>query len=178
MKHYLIQFLLIILPAISLAQSPGEELMTWNANRKLNWNDYKANPDPTTGAAATTTTYLTIEYKMSNESFQFKIKSFFSKDLSWGLHRTDYILQHEQGHFDIAEIFARKLYKEMSSYVFNKRTYQKDLNKIYEGVVQEKTDFQNNYDRETNHSIDKEKQAMWLVKIKNLLREYEDFAGY
>ena len=48
-------------------------------------------------------------------------------------HKTDYILKHEQGHFDIAEIFARKLNKKMSEYKFNKTTYKTDLKNIYDG---------------------------------------------
>ena len=94
------------------------------------------------------------------------------------MHKTDYILSHEQGHFDIAEIFARKLHKEMSKYRFNKKTYQKDLKKIYDAVTEEKTEIQNNYDRETNHSINKREQAEWLKKIKEMLEEYEEFSGY
>ena len=94
------------------------------------------------------------------------------------MHKTDYILSHEQGHFDIAEIFARKLYKKMSEYKFNRRTYQKELNKIYQDILDEKEEIQNDYDRETNHSINKEKQAEWLKKLKRLLEEYEDYAGY
>ena len=37
---------------------------------------------------------------------------------------------------------------------------------------------QNEYDRETNHSINKDKQTEWLKKIDQLLREYKAFAGY
>ena len=34
---------------------------------------------------------------------------------------------------------------------------------------------QNEYDDETNHSINKEKQAEWLKKIEKMLEEYKDF---
>ena len=37
---------------------------------------------------------------------------------------------------------------------------------------------QNDYDKETRHSINKEKQAQWLKKIERLLVEYEDYADY
>ena len=94
------------------------------------------------------------------------------------MHKTDYILSHEQGHFDIAEIFARKLNKKMSEYRFDKKTYQKDLNKIYHDILDEKEKMQNDYDKETNHSINKEKQAEWLKKIAKMLEEYKDYADY
>ncbi len=170
--------LLFLLPLFASAQEANEELLEWSTFRKLTWNDYKAKPNPLSDAAATTTTYLSIEYKISSSNFSFKIKSLFSKDRSWGRHKDNYILSHEQGHFDIAEIFARKLHKKMSEYTFSKRTYQKDLKKIYEEVTNEKEQMQNDYDRETRHSIDKEKQSEWLKKIAALLQQHESWADY
>lgn len=180
MKYFLKYFLLLFLlaPSALLAQSSDEELLDWSASRKLSWTDYKANPKPENDAAASTTTYLAIDYNITSTSFSYKIQSRFSKTRSWGLHKTDYILSHEQGHFDIAEIFARKLHKKMGEYKFDKKTYQKDLNKIYDTVTREKTDMQNKYDRETNHSIKKTEQAQWLKKIAAMLKEYNDYADY
>ena len=163
---------------LSFAQSQNEELLDWSASKKLTWKDYKADPDPGSDAAASTTSYLSIEYNITRASFGYKIQSRFSKTRSWGLHKTDYILSHEQGHFDIAEIFARKLNKQMSEYRFDKKTYQKDLNKIYHDLLEEKEKMQNDYDKETNHSINKEKQAEWLKKIGKMLEEYQDYANY
>jgi hypothetical protein len=168
----------LLLPSVLSAQSKDEELLEWNAARKLTWSDYKASPNPESDAAASTTTYLGIDYNISSTSLSYKIQSLFSKTRSWGLHKTAYILGHEQGHFDIAEVFARKLHKEMSEYKFNKKTYQKDLQKIYNEVTGEKEDVQNEYDRETRHSINKEKQAEWLRKIAKMLEEYKDYADY
>lgn len=176
MKYFL--SLLLFIPAILSAQSKDEELLEWNASKKLTWNDYKASPDPTSDAAASTTTYLSIEYNITSSSFGYKIKSRFSKTRSWGLHKTDHILSHEQGHFDIAEVFARKLNKLMSEYKFDWKTYRQDLKKIYQDVLDEKEEMQNEYDQETNHSINKEKQEEWLKKIKKVLKEYENFSNY
>lgn len=170
--------LCLLLPLAMNAQDKNEEMIDWASNRKLSWTDYKANPSPNSDAAASTTTLIGIEYKMSNNSFDYSISCKFSLSRSWGLHKTDYILSHEQGHFDIAEIYARKLHKAMSEYQFNSRTYQKDLRKIYQDIMKEKEEFQNTYDRETNHSIKKDKQAEWLVRIAALLEEYKDYAGY
>jgi hypothetical protein len=170
--------ILLALPTLSGAQEKNEELIPWSASRKLVWSDYKAKPDPNSDAAASTTTYLGIEYNMRNNSFGYKITCSFSKNRSWGLHQNDHILGHEQGHFDIAEIYARKLNKQMSQYKFNKNSYQQDLTKIYQGILKEKEDFQNLYDAETNHSINKTKQAEWLTRISSLLEEYKSFAGY
>ncbi len=175
---------LLLLPALPYAQDgPGpaslnEDLLEWSATRKLTWNDYKASPNPASDAAASTTTYLTISYNISNTDFSYKIESRFSKTRSWGLHKTPYILSHEQGHFDIAEIFARKLYQKMSEYRFDRRSYEKDLKKIYQEILDEKKEMQDEYDEETNHSINKEKQGEWLKLIERMLEESKDYSQY
>ena len=167
-----------MLPVAAAAQETNEELLNWNSSKRLTWADYKAAPDPSSDAAASTTTYLMITYNLSNENFSYKIESKFSRTRSWGLHKTPYILSHEQGHFDLAEVFARKLNKKMSEYVFNRKTYQKELKKIYQDILSEKEEMQNKYDKETNHSINKEKQAEWLKKIDQMLNEYKAYADY
>ena len=161
-----------------LAQDKDEELVKWSPSSKLTWADYKASPNPNSDAAASTTTYLGISYNIASNSFSYKIESSFSKTRSWGLHKTTYILSHEQGHFDIAEIFARKLHRQMSAYKFNKNNFQRELKKIYQDILDEKEKMQNDYDRETNHSINKEKQEEWLKRIQIMLKESETFSGY
>jgi hypothetical protein len=172
----LISFILAI-PVVQ-AQDPGEDLLTWNAARKLTWSDYKANPNPNNDASATTRTYLAIDYHISTDNFSYTIRSAFSRSYSWGRDKTEYILSHEQGHFDLAEVYARKLHQRMSAYRFDKRTFQKDLKKIYDEVAAEKAAIQEQYDRETRHSIDQEKQAEWLKKIARMLEELKAYADY
>jgi hypothetical protein len=55
---------------------------------------------------ALTSTALGIAYKVSHGELTYEITCSFSKDKSWGLLKTPYILAHEQGHFDITEIYA------------------------------------------------------------------------
>ena len=66
----------------------------------------------------------------------------------------------------------------MGEYRFNATTYQKDLRAIYESVAGEKGDFQDQYDRETDHSRKKEQQAEWTKKIENLLKECQSYSDY
>src|SRR5688572_4083802 len=178
MPPFLKYLLILLVPLSTFGQDKNEELVAWNASSKLTWADYKASPDPRSDAAATTTTYLGIEYNINREGFSYKIQCRFSKNRSWGLHRTDYILSHEQGHFDIAEIYARKLHKSLSEYNFNKKTFQQDLKEIYENLMREKEAMQEQYDRETNHSINRTAQAAWLSKIYDLLSLYQDYSAY
>ena len=178
MKRIFSLLLFSLSVSATLAQEAGEAILTWSASRKLTWSDYKASPNPKSDAAATTSTSLSIDYHISGSQFSYTIKSWFSRSRSWVRNQTDHILSHEQGHFDIAEAYARKLHKRMSAYRFNKNNYQKELNRIYNEVADEKAAVQQQYDRETRHSIDEVKQAEWLKKISRLLDELKDFADY
>ena len=130
------------------------------------------------GTAALTSTNIKIDFGYKNETLQYHIRCRFDKNKSWGRVKNDYILSHEQAHFDIAEIFARKLNKKMSEYKFDKDNYKTDLKKVYQDITREKEAFQDQYDNETDHSRKKEEQLSWLTKIKNMLEELKDYSGY
>lgn len=160
------------------AQNLTEELIPWQDGRKLNWNDYYGKPDPRSDAAASTSTNLGVQFSFNNNTFQYKINCSFSKNKSWVLVKNDFILSHEQGHFDITKIFARKLNKSLSEYQFNRDSYRKDLDKIYQDITEEKGKMQDQYDQETDFSRNKEKQIEWLKKNEGMLKELQRFASY
>ena len=179
MPNFRIYFLLLLaIPSFCLAQGKDEDIIEWDSSRQLTWNDYKGRPDSRSDAAASTTTYLGIEYRMDEKGFAYKIQCRFSITKSWGWSKTDFILKHEQGHFDIAEIFARKLNQKMSGYQFNRSSYKTDLKSIYDGITNEKEAFQDLYDKETDHSRKKEQQLEWLKKIEKMLADLESYRSY
>jgi hypothetical protein len=155
-----------------------EDFIKWREDRKLTWDDFKAPPLQMGSTAAMTTTHLGFSYNIANGKITYKIDCTFEKNRSWGLVKNDWILKHEQGHFDIAEIFARKLNKGVGEYQFNKTTFQKDLDAIYKSVIDEKEKFQQQYDDETDYSRAKTKQEEWLMKIQSELKQNKSWAGY
>ncbi len=168
----------LLTPFFVNGQKIPEELVKWDSERKLSWSDYKGKPDPSSDAAASTSTSLGINYGISAEHFTYKIKCSLSKNKSWVRYKSDYVLSHEQGHFDITEIFARKLNKMMSEYKFDKNNYRHDLDKIYQNIIDEKDAFQDRYDIETDFSRNKVKQAEWLMKIAKMLEELKEYSDY
>lgn len=176
LKRVIVAFILL-LPLFSMAQSE-EELIKWSGSRKLEWKDYLSEPDNNSDAAASTSTRIGFEYHIRDNSLTYSLSCNFSKTKSWGRHKNAYILSHEQGHFDIAEIFTRKLAKTLSGYKFKSSSYKNDLKKIYTDVMQDKEKFQQQYDSETDYSRNDEKQAEWLKKIEKMLGELKAFSDY
>jgi hypothetical protein len=176
--HYLKKItaaILFFLPILVSAQE--NEAIQWSAAR-LTWNDYLAKPAANDDAAAITSTALGIEYHVKDNVLNYKITCLFSKTKSWGRYKSDYILSHEQGHFDITEIYARKLAKAIDEYEFNPRTFRADLDNIYHRVMREKEEYQELYDHGTDYSRDKNMQAEWLKRIAKELEDLNEWADY
>jgi len=167
-----------LLPSDSTASIEPTDIIPWQFDKRLDWDDFLCEPKLGTDAVASTSTSLGVAYQLSNGELTYHITCYFNKEKSWGLMKTDYILAHEQGHFDITEIFARKLHEALQNYQFNKRTFKKDISQIYQGVVKEKEDFQKKYDGETDHSRNRKMQYDWLEKIEQMLEETQAYSNY
>lgn len=175
-KYFFWGFLFIY--SVRCIAQDTSEFIDWSAKRRLAWNDFEAPVNKNSDAAANTSTYLGLEYNVRNNVFNYKVACRFSKNKSWGLVKNEWILRHEQGHFDITEIFARTLHKAVGEYKFNKDNYRADLDKIYKEVLTQKEQLQSLYDRESDYSRNKEKQEEWLRKIGKMLEDTREYAEY
>jgi uncharacterized protein DUF922 len=163
---------------IGIDKKESAEEIPWVSERRLTWEDYLCEPVKNTDAVASTSTSLGIAYQVLNSRLTYHITCGFSKKKSWGLVRTNYILAHEQGHFDITEIFARKLYEALQNYQFNRKSFKRDINQIYQSVVKQKEEFQEMYDGDTDHSRNRKIQYEWLDRIDKMLGETDIYSNY
>ena len=154
------------------------ENIPWTESRLLVWDDFQCEPKRNSDAVASTSTSLGLAYQVEDGKLSYSITCTFSKHKSWGLLRTDYILAHEQAHFDITELYARELHKALQQYQFNRKTYRKDVNDIYRQIVKDKEAMQAAYDGGSDHSRQKRAQYDWLEKIDLMLEETKGWAGY
>lgn len=155
-----------------------DKIIPWTPARKLLWDDFRSDPKIEGDAVASTSTSLGLSYQVREGLLTYRITCDFSKEKSWGSLKTDYILAHEQAHFDITELHARKLYEALSQYEFNPATFKQDIATIYNRIVKEKEDMQHAYDGETDHSRKRGLQDHWLERIDQMLLETEMFATY
>ena len=100
-----------------------DEFILWQENKKLKIQDFKADNKDTIkvnrqqflGAISA----IRIEYssfqRNKNSVPDFSIKTYFDPNESWMLLKNDYVLQHEQIHFDLTELYARKMRKSVES---------------------------------------------------------------
>lgn len=162
----------------STMRAESKDMIPWEMEKRLVWDDFLCEPKLGTDAVASTSTSLGIAYQLANGELKYHITCYFNKEKSWGLMRTDYILAHEQAHFDITEIFARKLNEALQNYKFNRKGYKKDISQIYQSIISQKEEFQRTYDNETDHSRNRKAQYDWLEKIEQLISETQPYSNY
>jgi hypothetical protein len=167
-------------PVASPVHSKEEtaEHIPWQEERLLSWDDFKGPIKHNTDAVASTSTSLGIAYQILDGNLVYQITCNFSKHSSWGSLKTDYILAHEQAHFDITEIYARKLHQALSNYKLDRMNYQRDIGKIYNEIVEGKEAMQKAYDGESDHSRKRKTQMEWLEKIDQQLQETAPYEAY
>ncbi|MDP9954780.1 hypothetical protein J2X97_000417 [Epilithonimonas hungarica] len=160
---------------IGLAEA--QDKIFWNEYRKLVWTDFESQTKPNTSQAAATT-YCGISYLLNSSTKKFtnkqvKIESFFIPSKSWAHpeHKTDNVLMHEQSHFDIAELFARRFRKVIS----DKTLDVKSLQKYYERIYDDYKDYQKDYETVTNHGRIRDKQYEYTQKINSEIEKLSDF---
>lgn len=172
MKSLLI---LLLLPLFTLTEDPI--IIPWEENTKLNWEDFKGKSDPESPFVASTHSSIIFSYNVRSENEKLSLTTetdaFFYPEMSWFRKGevNAHILNHEQGHFDITELHARKLRKAFAEYKVTEN-YKKELTAIFTSLNNERQKMQNRYDKETNHSRNVEKETHWQKFIATELLQY------
>lgn len=161
-----------------------EKEIEWSATRKLIWADFKGAPKSISNPGVAAQSYCSFGFQAFSSPFTFiKTKIFvrtvFTCDLSWvrpdQMSRMD-LLDHEQGHFDLCEVYARKLRKELKEKKLTTLNLQ-DANVIYKRIYEEYLDRQESYEKETNYGLDRARQSEWNTTIANELSELNVFSN-
>lgn len=147
-----------------------EETIPWSADRKLEWSDFKGSYLKTQWAAATTATSISYSLSVTEEDqrhiLDIEVGCEFYPQKSW--YRPEVcdslVLSHEQLHFDIAELHARKFRKQLAETQFTEDV-KEEIRSIYKDILKQLYIFQNRYDHDTNFSQDWQKQLLWNQRI-------------
>ena len=158
------------------SQKTNDSVLYWNDARHLRCKDFKgAIPDSATYSARSAIMISTNgywnkglpDYKVINKFYPYKA---WKKDTL-----SDNLLQHEQIHFDIAEISARKIRKEITELrqagEEEPSIYKQHINKLLDDYYARDTE----YDKETQHGLNDKKQQEWNKKTAKELEELEEY---
>lgn len=168
-----LNLILIFASVICFAQK-----IEWNYKNKLTANDFKGEI-PIINSQEAAGSMITLEYKIISSSIwngKIKIKIYptFDTSLSWIEPNSisERLINHEQKHFDIAQIYSEKLQKIVNEKIKNTKEFNTNFKKFYDEIYDEYYKFQSIYDLETEHGKNIEIQKNYDNLIDQMLNNY------
>lgn len=183
MKYLIILFLgMFLSPIISCGQDlvvENDTAILWKKDRLLNWEDFKGKGKAPKNEnilhkVAETISLIKLAYVKNKNGVEKEVfLCYFSKNESWTITEDIQTLEHEQIHFDIMEVYTRRIRKkhlELDSLGIS------DLN-IYDAhtsrLIQESIAFNEKYDEEVLLNYPKQKE--WRICIDKELEELKEY---
>lgn len=155
--------------------------MMWSETTKLTWSDFKAEPDSESDAVALTASGITFGYSVKTSGkrimdFSTTVEAHFYPNKSWYLKEKSnvHILEHEQLHFDITELYARKFRQQLTKLEVNQNV-KAQMERLHTAINEAVNETQRRYDKQTKHSMNIEKQNEWEAFIKKELKGLDQF---
>jgi hypothetical protein len=147
----------------------------YSPNRKLTWADFKGKPVASSPAAAITNSGFGFGMgtytKAGKTRINITVSGSFNKSQSWvkPAYANEYVLNHEQHHFDLTWYCTVQFYKKLKAAALTPDNYRDVITRIYTESYTLLRQLQDAYDSETSNGILKDKQALWNKKIDSLL---------
>jgi hypothetical protein len=166
-------------PTGHLNTQPPETTILWTPEN-VTWNDFKEPPPADANESAKTHWRFEHRYVVvSPDTLRFFIAMWFISERSWvkkGATGNAFLLKHEQYHFNLAELYARKLKRYLSVSTFPASGYQPQLASLFNEYADRLHDEQAQYDAESNHGMDKDGQYRWIHSIDTRLEQLSAYA--
>ncbi|WP_300602241.1 DUF922 domain-containing protein [Niabella sp.] len=175
-----------------MAQTP---VVQWSPSRKLNLSDYtiiKTGQEPPAALgrnmAVTRTGFVYTMSRINSGADKGKsliriyaqmtpARSYILAEVTKGSPEDRaYLLNHEQKHFDISEIYARELSRFLRTQSLGKTPMERMTNAMNR-LFKELDTFQKKYDAETANGRNKQKQELWNRLIAQRLKTLQPYAA-
>lgn len=153
-----------------------EDEIVWHEDRKLQLQNFRGDTINRPFQAATAST-IRFEYSGSPVIGKFYVtpRAVFSTKLSYLKEDDDltFVLSHEQLHFDITELFARKFAALVRQEAFPRKSVTDDLQKRIDKLTVEWAAYQDKYDSEVY--ADSALQTKWDDQVARELAALSDY---
>ena len=181
----MLKFLLLglaLLPLAAAAQAqvklpPGT--LRWLASRPLTVADFRGRPQADNPHAALTSANINSGASCRDGESAGTARASFDPATSWvrdPAHMSAALLRHEQLHFDIAEVYARRLRQQLAALHVPCEKMGPAFNRIGQAGYAAWQQTEDAYDRDTSHGLNHERQAAWEVQVQQQLAELAAFA--
>jgi len=157
--------------------SDEPDMIYWSEDYRLSWDDFAGIPVYNYKNISALTSSGIVHYKGCKDGkIIYKVQSYFERNESWVKEEalTPHHLVHEQIHFDITELYARRLRKALLKKSFN-CGQEYDFEQFVKVFIEAWQKEQHEYDKTSKHSIAKSVQKEWYHKIANELKRLDAY---
>ena len=159
------------------SEKPEGDSIYYSVKRPLTWDDFQSK---IANSKYDAEVFPTIGYDEHAEvingivNINLAIKVCLPKSACWVkvASRTEYILNHEQRHFDIAKIASEHFKEKLKAETLPLNNFDGQINVDYLDAYREMDALQKQYDTETQHGSDHSEQQRWNDKIDKELKIY------
>jgi hypothetical protein len=179
MKSLLVFMVFAVSTACGVKAQPKDcnNCIPWKEGSRLKWSDFEGKAKKNSLNEALTDSGMSIELKCDGKTSKAVVKCYFNPNISWTKSTdSDYLLGHEQLHFDITELFVRKLRKQLAKFGNDCEALSKHIDAYYQRNYKDFVAYQDRYDRESKHSLNEEMQKFWEQKVARELDELKEYA--
>ncbi len=180
MKSLLIQIsALIFISGLCFAQDIETEknYIYWSDDYRLLWTDFDELPKRYSEHAAYSVIGYESRFDMNNARYKAVIRTYFDRNESWSKNWVGILLSHEQGHFDLAELYGRKFRKRVKEAMEADNISVEKFKRMSDEAIKLLEEAQHEYDVDTNYSMDFRSQKKWIERIQHELKQLEEFAN-
>jgi hypothetical protein len=152
--------------------------LAWSSARALGWPDFQG-AAPADGSEGALTAYsLVYGLTCTGRNFDFAVSAAFLPSRSWVkpvvLANPDLnarTLRHEQTHFNLTEVYARRMRKYFAALVNPCSQSDDDLREQADRLVAAEAADQAHYDSDTGHGLDSSSQQWWDADVAQMLAD-------
>ncbi len=146
----------------------------WSTGRRLNWEDFKGQPDDSNPHHALTAANLAVSASCKNNQYTYTVKCVFLPQQSWSKKKnSEKLLAHEQLHFDLTEVHARQLRHDLQQ--ISCANLKTKLSLVVNEAFKRWKAEQDLFDEASRHGLDKEEQRVWAARIETRLKKLEAY---
>ncbi len=158
--------------------SNAVDTLFYDSKRPLNWKDFLGAPSVLSRWAAQIFTSFGFEARSITRNrvveLHVRTKTWMDRTISWvrAESKNDYVLDHEQLHFDITRLAVERFRRHLRTMTFSVEDFSSEIQYQYLEYYRLQTQLQQQYDEETSHGLNRPKQAEWVKKVRDELRTY------
>src|SRR5687768_12026163 len=173
---------IVALIAAGQAPPPSEDVIVWSTARRLTWSDFKARPPSGQLGGAISALGFGFVFGCRDGQLHARVVARFHPNQSWVAYRiissglgSRVGLQHEQTHFDLAEVYARRIRRYFRELKDPCPRSDAELDALAEPMFRDERAAQRKYDDETENGQQDNRQATWDKRVAAELSKLSAF---